>query len=400
MTLASWFPDPGSSSQRPGLSPVMRLLTLWMVGLGSIGLAPFTEPSVRGEDLRWNQIQVIGSHNSYHVEPSRAVRDLIAAAGEDRTQGLEYSHPPLAEQFSERGIRQVELDVFHDPVGGLYVDPGALRTLRTLGRDPGPGPGPDPDADARLRRPGLKVLHVPDVDFRTTATTLVDALTQIRRWSGAHPRHVPIFILLELKDEGVPGMPTRPHKFDRRALESLEAEIRSVFRPEEIITPASVRGDAPSLARAVRERGWPRLDDVRGKVAFALDNEDSKRDLYLSLHPGLDGQLLFASVPESHPQAAWFKINDSVADFDRIRRLVREGFLVRTRADSDTRQARANDPTQRDRALSSGAQFVSTDYPVPDRRFSAYCVQFPGRIVARSNPVSGARDRDGVDLER
>ena len=103
---------------------------------------------------------------------------------------------------------------------------------------------------------------------------------------------------------------------------------------------------------------------------FALDNEDRVRDLYLGLHPSLQGQLLFASVPESHPQAAWFKINDPVRDFDRIRRLVAEGFLVRTRADADTRQARANDPTQRDKALASGAQFISTDYPVPDPRLS------------------------------
>ena len=106
------------------------------------------------------------------------------------------------------------------------------------------------------------------------------------------------------------------------------------------------------------------------------------------------------SVPESHPQAAWFKINDPIADFDRIRRLVAAGFLVRTRADADTRQSRKNDPTQRDKALASGAQFVSTDYPVPDKRFSPYCVQFRDRIVARSNPVSSSPRWEGVDLEK
>ena len=108
---------------------------------------------------------------------------------------------------------------------------------------------------------------------------------------------------------------------------------------------------------------------------------------------------MFASVAETHPAAAWFKINDPIADFDRIRRLVAAGFLVRTRADANTRQARSGDTTMRDKALSSGAQFISTDYPVPDPRFTTYCVQLPGRVVARSNPVSGKREWDGVDLE-
>jgi len=133
---------------------------------------------------------------------------------------------------------------------------------------------------------------------------------------------------------------------------------------------------------------------------FALDNEDRVRDLYLEIHPALQGQLCFASVAESHPQAAWFKINDPVTEFDRIRRLVGEGFLVRTRADADTRQACSNNPTQCDRALASGAQFISTDYPKPDRRLSPYCVQLPNRVVARANPISGKGPWNGIDLEK
>src|SRR3954467_10068167 len=105
-------------------------------------------------------------------------------------------------------------------------------------------------------------------------------------------------------------------------------------------------------------------------------------------------------VAETHPGAAWFQHDDPIADFDRIRRLVAAGFLVRTRADANTRQARSGDTTMRDKALSSGAQFISTDYPVRDPRFTTYCVQFPGRIVARSNPVSGKREWDREDLEK
>jgi hypothetical protein len=339
---------------------------------------------------------VIGSHNSYHIEPSPAVSTLIAAAGEHLAQALEYTHPPLAEQFSSRGVRQIELDLFYDPEGGLYAEPSARKVLRGLGRDP----GPDHDPKGLLRRPGMKVLHVPDIGYRTTAPTLVDALKQAREWSKAHPRHVPIMILLELKSEAAAPLPTKPMLFDAKALEALEGEIVSVFPRDEIVTPDEVRGSFATLAEAIKNRGWPRLDTVRGKVMFALDNEDQVRDLYLEGHFALRGRLLFASVSETHPAAAWFKINDPVADFDRIRRLVGAGFLVRTRADADTRAARTNDTAQRDKALASGAQFVSTDYPVTDPRFTDYSVQFPGKVVARSNPVSGNRGWDGLDLEK
>ncbi len=375
----------------------LRPLVVARLFILALGFSLLTDRRAISDDaVRWNQIQVIGTHNSYHLAPLPSVRALIAAAGETRAEALDYSHPPLAEQLSTQGVRQIELDLFHDPQGARYAEPAARKILRGMGRDP----GDDPDANGVLRHPGMKVLHVPDVDYRTSAPTLVAALKQVRSWSLAHPRHVPIMILLELKEDSEAVLPTRPLPFDRQALETLETEILSVFPRVEIITPEEVRGSFATLAEAVRTQGWPGLDAVRGRVMFALDNEDRVRDLYLEMHPKLLGQLCFASVAESHPQAAWFKINDPVSQFDRIRRLVGAGFLVRTRADADTRQARSNNPTQRDKALASGAQFISTDYPVPDRRLSPYCVQFSHRVVARRNPVNSKVPGNGMDLEK
>ncbi|HEY2156967.1 MAG TPA: phosphatidylinositol-specific phospholipase C1-like protein, partial [Isosphaeraceae bacterium] len=311
-----------------------------------------------GDEPRLNQIQVIGTHNSYHIAPTTDVLGLIAAAGKGRAEGLDYSHRPLAEQF-DRGIRQVELDIFADPAGGHYADPSARKVLKGMGKDPGP------DVDARFREPGLKVFHVQDVDYRSTAPTFVDALTQIRAWSLAHPRHVPILVLVEAKDEPIPTLPTRPVPFDRAALDAIDAEILSVFDRSRILAPDDVRGPSETLLDALRSRGWPMLESCRGKVMFALDNEGKLRDLYLDGHPALRGRLLFVSVPRSNPAAAWMKRNDPVGDFDDIQALVRDGFLVRTRADADTKQSRTNNGTQRDKALASGAQFVSTDYPEP-----------------------------------
>jgi hypothetical protein len=38
---------------------------------------------------RLNQIQVIGSHNSYHVTPGGAIRELLSARNAQRAQGLD-----------------------------------------------------------------------------------------------------------------------------------------------------------------------------------------------------------------------------------------------------------------------------------------------------------------------
>ena len=344
---------------------------------------------------RFNQLQVIGSHNSYHIAPDGAIRELLDSRNAQRAQGLDYTHRPLAEQFSKSGIRQVELDVYADPKGGLFASPAARAIVRGLGKEP----GADPDSGGALQKPGLKILHVPDIDFRTTAPTFLDALKQVRAWSEANRRHVPILILVELKGDALPGLPTRPVPFGKGEIESVDAEILAVFQKSEILTPDRVRGKFETLPEAIKAQGWPALEDVRGLVMFALDNEGSVRDLYLRGHSALRDRVMFATVARDDPAAAWFKINDPIRDFERIKKLVREGFLVRTRADADTVQSRKNDVRQREKALSSGAQFVSTDYALPDRRFSDYSVRFPAGQIARSNPISGDPAWAGLDLE-
>jgi hypothetical protein len=110
---------------------------------------------------------------------------------------------------------------------------------------------------------------------------------------------------------------------------------------------------------------------------------------------------MFTSSPASAPEAAFAKLNDPIDDFDRIQELVRQGFIVRTRADADTVQARTGDLTQRDAALASGAQFVSTDYPAPNPDFGTdYKVEIPGGMPAGCNPISTeAAECAAADIE-
>ena len=77
-----------------------------------------------------------------------------------------------------------------------------------------------------------------------------------------------------------------------------------------------------------------------------------------------------------------------------IAELVRMGYLVRTRTDADTKEARANNTTRRDAMIASGAQVLSTDYPQvePAPWSGHFSVALPGKAkVARCNPSTRRR---------
>ena len=95
--------------------------------------------------LRLNEIQVIATHNSYHVQPEEP-RFSEMIARNPRAASWGYTHAPLNEQL-DSGVRGFELDVYYQPDGYF------------------------------------KVLHVPDFDYGTTCDTFVDCLGEIGRAS-------------------------------------------------------------------------------------------------------------------------------------------------------------------------------------------------------------------------
>ena len=337
--------------------------------------------------VRLNEIQVLGTHNSYHIAPAAEMVPVLGA----RARDIEYTHRPLTEQLSQLAIRKFELDVFADPEGGRFARPAAFRMVKGL-EPVGP----------RLREPGFKVLHTQDIDYRTTCVTLKDCLTEIRNWSRSNRGHVPIMIMIEAKD-AVPEDPdgvgfVKPVKIGVAEFRALDREIRSVFDADHVITPDSVRGKHATLSAAVQSDGWPVLRTARGKVMFALDNTDDHRTDYLRGNASLEGRMLFVSSTPGEPAAAFIKMNEALGEEeDRIRQRVRERYLIRTRADIPTQEARSGDTTRRDSAFRSGAQYVSTDYPEVSPFGSGYRARLPGAEgrAARCNPVNapaGCRD--------
>jgi hypothetical protein len=343
---------------------------------------------------------VLGTHNSYHIEPRQPLLEFIGTIDPQAAASMEYTHRPLDEQVGPLGIRQVELDVFADPDGGRFAFPlGALVF-------PIPGEEPKPE----LFLPGLKVLHIQDIDFETTCLTFVSCLQTIKAWSDANPGHLPLMVLVEAKDDplvlppGVlpPGLPdpAEPVPFGAQELDGIDAEIRSVFSDDQLITPDDVRGGRATLEQAVLKDGWPTLNESRGRLLFALDNTDAKRDDYLAGHPSLAGRVMFTSSPPGSPESAFVKVNDPVPNQAYISQLVAAGYIVRTRADANTLEARLGSITRRDAALASGAQFVSTDYPEADPDFgTGYFVEIAGGTNARCNPVLSPPGCDSSALE-
>ncbi|HEY6619864.1 MAG TPA: Ca2+-dependent phosphoinositide-specific phospholipase C, partial [Steroidobacteraceae bacterium] len=156
---------------------------------------------------------------------------------------------------------------------------------------------------------------------------------------------------------------------------------------DEMITPDQVRGKRATLEEAVLHNGWPTLAAARGKVVFLMDQRPVG-PVYLQGHPALRGRVIFTNAEPGQPDCAFTEENDGSQQ--EIAALVRKGYLVRTRTDADTQQARTNDTTRRDIALASGAQILSTDYPQSEpSQWTSYSVALPGGAVARCNPVNG-----------
>ena len=348
------------------------------------GHCDLERPSGRGQCTRaavdtvhMNELQAVGSHNSYKQAISPPELAMIYSINPGTARTIDYSHMPLDQELSV-GARQLELDIVYDPQGGRYAEPLGRRLVPTS----------PPYDSAVMRRPGMKVLHMPDVDYRSSCALFTDCLRTIRAWSRAHPSHVPILILLNLKEGGlgIPGaVTTLP--FDAAAMDAVDAEIRSVFRERELITPDQVQGRHATLREAVLAGAWPTLGRARGRVMFALDAPRSQVDIYRGARRSLEGRVMFVNIDENSPAAGYITLNEPVADAARIRRDVAAGFIVRTRADADTVQARTNDTSMREAAFASGAQYVSTDYLRPDPRFSTYSVALPDGLRARVSPA-------------
>lgn len=298
------------------------------------------------DTLRLSHVQMLGTHNSYHVSPAPGAGDL------------DYTHEPLEVQAGELGVRQFELDVHRDPAGGF------------------------------------RVFHLAVFDEGTTCATLRECLTLLRGWSDAHPGHHALVVVMEPKD-----------RYDTVKLaghyDEWEAEVLSVWPRERIVTPDDVRGAHPTLRAALETDGWPTLGATRDRVLFVMLDSDDHEVGYLEGHPELDGRLFFLRCPAAAPWPSWcgvVEVGDARGREEQIRTAIEAGLLVRVKADSSDPADGADNPARRDAALLSGAHLVNTDHP-REPEGGGYFATIPDGRPSRCNPVSAPPECTAADVE-
>lgn len=297
--------------------------------------------------LRFNHLQALGTHNSYHLSPGALIKEL------------DYTHRPLDEQLGAQGVRQFELDIH-------FGDPG------------------EP----------IEVYHLDVLDTGSTCADLVECLGVLKAWSDDHPAHHPLYVLLEFKSG-----------FDDLAAEdrfmTLEDQVLSVWPSERLIVPDQIQGAAGNLRDGIAATGWPPLDELRGKLLLVMHDDQEWRDAYTDGGNSTQGRLLFPDAfgELAAPFAAVHSINDPIADVAKIQAAVDAGHLVRTRADADNAEPSDGDTSRQIAALMSGAHFISTDYPPPMGDKYDYVCEIPGGTPSRCNPRSAPADCTAEAIE-
>lgn len=312
--------------------------------------------------LKMNQLQYLSSHNSYRKHTDKQiykfVQNFAGILPYDLTD-WEYDHVDLFTQLEVYGVRHVELDIYGDKDGGrFYNRAGYKLTAR--------------DAESHieaLKQPGLKVMHILDVDCETNYYTFVEALKDLKRWSTAYPDHLPLYVMIEAKTETVGDILSflgfvTAESWDQENIDAIEKEILQVFSREQIITPDDIRKDHTTLREAVIEDGWLTIGEARGKIMFMLDGEDFSK-AYKGDKLSLEGKLIFTNANENDADAAFVKVNDP---FDpKIPNLVKQGFMVRSMIGGVT-QAKSGDYSLWETGKAAGVHFLSTDYYKADER--------------------------------
>lgn len=373
---------------------------MWLVQLLFISLPLFNQSqgfdkaSTNLDTFKINQIQIIGSHNSYRIKNDTLWNELNRWKHPFTkmmvTKSWNYSHLPLDTQLTKYGLRSLELDVYYDPNGGRYYNQkGNKKIKKSVSSNV-----------EDLKKPGLKVMHVPDYDYKTHHYLFKDALQTIKKWSDKNPNHEPLFIMVEMKDLQFmkyffPFKNTKTLPFDEQAVESIDKEIEEVFgsNSNQIIIPDSLRKSNATLRESILKNGWPTLNECKGKIFFILMGSKKGMKNYLKGHENLSGRKMFVFADENDLNAAFIKIGNPLKNFSKIQKLVKQGFIVRTRTDAGGREARKENYERSKAAFDSGAQIISTDfYSGRDyyfkKKHNNFKIALPDKHVYRLNPVS------------
>lgn len=283
-------------------------------------------------EIRLNEISFIATHNSYQlqcVDSYKAMMNFLNAAsfGLINSEVTNFESDTLTEQFN-LGIRSIELDietvVSEDEVSFVCV-------------------------------------HSPIFDSTTTCYDFSLALKEIKLWSDANPKHLPITVIIEPKKAFIPHDGMKLMKADY--LNELDKLLRSTFG-EKLLTPADMMGEYASLKEMREANAWKTLEACEGRVMFLLHPTGIASDKYISQDESIKTQAMFPMLryaDRDKDYASFVLMNKPKKAASSREELLKEKELfVRTRVDTYGSYSDENLAN----AFLSGSQLMSTDYPV------------------------------------
>jgi hypothetical protein len=337
------------------------------------------------DTIKLNDIRVLASHNSYKKVPKPEVLAVLEKHKErlgesNDPKQIEYSHIDLIQQLENYNIRGFELDVNYDPKGGRYYKRrinGFAKGLKKKSKI------------EALKEPGFKIIHITDVDYETNYLTLKSALLELNLWSELNPNHIPLFVNIEAKGAGIGdysklakflGFKTAV-QFDSTAFSLLDQEIYDFVDSSRIFTPSDLRGAYGTIKERLDAEGWPALNECLGKIFFIM--EGNHKEMYIEyLDRGEDRPMFVYGVPGA-PSTAFVVRNQPIGNVDEIKTLA-DTYIVRTRGDAGTLEARAGDYSRWIEAFRSQAQIISTDFYKAYPEFSPFFVEMPFELTLRN----------------
>lgn len=333
------------------------------------------QSAAQQDSLPLNQLRILASHNSYKKKPDHKVSHFLKKfskrLGEENDPiQIEYSHEPLKVQLDSFNVRGFELDVYADPKGKKYYKRRVNGFVGGLHKRSG--------IDA-LKDPGFKIIHIADIDYETNYYTLRQALDELVQWSNDHPGHLPLYINIEAKGNAMGDESgalrfigfQKAIKFDSCIYSMLNDEILGAVPREKLMSPFEFKGGSENVRERITEKGWPSVNAMRGKLFFIL--EGNRSDWYADqLESGADYPM-FVYGDTSDSMTLFVKMNEPRGNEEEIRQLTKD-YIVRTRSDAGTIEARNNDASRKNAAIDSGAQIISTDYYKPDLNLSEFMI--------------------------
>lgn len=299
------------------------------------------------QNVKINEIAVIGTHNSYQLLATPQKRKLekirnILSSG--KKGGNAYFEMDTYTKQLEKGVRNLEIDI-------ETVDKG--------------------------ENVSFIVTHNPITDNASSAYDFTKGLEEIALWSDNNPNHLPIYLLIEPKGD-VDRINNMKNFSLKYALE-LDNILKEVL-DHRLLTPELVKGNFGSLEEMRIADSWPTLKEASGKIIVLLHPCDVTQR-YINIDTSLSSQAMFPMLRFENIEKSYasFILDNEPKDAieNNLKTIGEKNLMVRTRADNYPDFSYKNYGY----ADNCGSHIITTDYPPRSVRPEEHTYDFDGYTI-------------------